>query len=156
MSSAAAEPPSLGGSWWRRQRPGWRWVVVCAPVAVVAFFLIGFVPFVAVSASGRVTTTGTDCTIGCPVALISTQSLPSGKNMSLRWTDVSGGAVTFYVTSSVAGNVVFAQSGNGGAGYFPSLGGTYEFMATDGASSEPVNQSSQQVDYTVAYFTSLL
>jgi hypothetical protein len=153
MSSAPdGRSVSYSPSWWRRHRRALRWATAWVPILVVTFLLIGFSDIVPERLSGYVTTSGTNC-VYCPAEVFSIQKLPARSNVTLRWADESGGVVSFRVSQNATGETVFSQNGGSGTGSFDSLGGYYTLSAGD---PDHVNQSSQLVNYTITYYTSLL
>jgi hypothetical protein len=135
-----------------------RRVVFVTTLAVVAFLLVGFWPYVPVSISGQVWTDDHYCPWGtdCPAIRIVSESLPAGPNVTLHWRDVSGGIVEFDIWGGSGWPLrgwVPQCSGNSSSGgcSFNSIGGNYTFRTENNESAGP-----QLVDFTLSYFVSLL
>ncbi len=135
----------------------WRRISVVTIIGVVGFLLVGYWPYVPVSISGQVWTDDHYCPSGtyCTAAPNVTESLPAGPNVTLRWTDESGGIAEFDIWGPgwPLNGWVPQCSGNSSSGEcrFSSIGGTYVFHTEDSGSEGP-----QLVDFTLSYSISLL
>jgi len=92
--------------------------------------------------SGSVWTFGQPPCVYCPERHLPSTNLSSGANVTLRWTDVSGGLVEFLWSSNTSNWIACGPSGSFGNCTFESTGGTYWFDAFDEA-----NQSMQIVTF---------
>lgn len=127
-----------------------RALVMGFAIAIVATagILAAFSPRVASAPtfSGQVKTAGSVyCGYGC-LAIYGFARVPSNVNVSLQWTDISGGVVNFGWW--YAGPWIWCGGpGSAGSCVFHSLGGNYTFAANDAVA----NQTSQRVNYTGSY-----
>jgi hypothetical protein len=122
--------------------------LVVAPIAVVAFLVIGFWDFVPVTLSfSRYAFVPQGACYGT-CGLGNRTTFPSGPTVTVHWSDVSGGTVAFGVIGPGTGWVCM-QGGSSGTCSFVSVGGEYVFFVTS-------NESSQLVEFTASYYTSLL
>jgi hypothetical protein len=122
--------------------------MVAAPITVVAFLLIGFWNLVPVTLSfSRYAFVPQGACYGT-CGLGNRTTFPSGPNVVIHWTDVSGGTVAFGVIGPGTGWVCL-EGGSSGTCHFESVGGEYVFYVAS-------NESSQLVNFTATYYTSLL
>jgi hypothetical protein len=131
-------------SWWRRNERYVPWLISAVALAVVAILLaVLWTPGV-VTFSGFAVSPGNCRGPNCPAVLFGVNYLPAGPNVTVRWTDVTGGTVGFRVWSPIA--QVCDENGESGVCAFVSVGGNYTFHAVDLG-----NQSWQRVNYTGTY-----
>jgi hypothetical protein len=123
------------------------------PLAVTAFLLLGFANIYPVSVSSHSTALGTDVPSPCYgcVAVIGSVNLPEGRNVTLKWTDTSGGvAGVQLVGPGFEGPSVrqCADFGSSGECAFHSAGGSYFLSAY--ATGE-----GQYVSFTATWYVAL-
>jgi hypothetical protein len=131
-------------SWWRRTERYSPWLISIAALAVVAILLAVLWSPGGVTFSGFATSPGNCRGPNCPALLFGVNYLPAGPNVTVHWTDVTGGTVAFRVWSPLA--QVCYETGGSGVCSFVSVGGNYTFTALVLG-----NQSWQRVNYTGTY-----
>ncbi len=126
-------------------------VVSCA----AAVILIGVVPWETATFSGQIVTAPPNCEYGCS-EILHTVTIPAGSSVSLHWSDMSGGRVTFVLQEPSPGNSTVSQctwfNQVGGSCTFTSVGGPYTIAARNFVGT----LASQTVNYGGTYLSSLL
>ena len=157
MSAAPAKSSSSRGSrWWVRHRKGLRWATAWVPIAVILFLLIGFLDLVPVSFSGfAIAPPELSCgPLGPPCGVMANVTIPSGANVTVQWTDLSGGNASYWVIITSRPPFSWGVCGGWGPSYvchFTSMGGKYAL-----GSFSFFGEPNQTVRYTGTYYTSLL
>jgi hypothetical protein len=127
------------------------------PIVAVASFLIGFSDIVPVNFSGSgIAPNQLTCggLIVPPCGVMGNASIPSGVNVTIHWTDLSGGTAGYWVQAQSLPPISWDICGGRGPNFtchFLSVGGVYAF----GAASF-VDEPNQTVSYTGTYYTSLV
>jgi hypothetical protein len=129
-------------------------IVVVVLLALVAALVVGFGSWIPVSYSGQLNSTG-PCSSSCPPTPITSEAIPAGVNVAVRWAATSGGGLTFYIIGPGRPFELHAaacgSAGVSGSCSFPSEGGWYGFGALSTGS-----QANQTVDFTWSYLVPIL
>jgi len=124
------------------------------PLALAAVLVLGFTNLVPVSTSSYSTTTGSDCML-CAGGVVGSVDLPGGRNVTLSWSDVTGGTVLARLQGpGIDGPVVphCTETGAGGGCSFTSYGGNYSLWTFDARTG----QGPQHVSFTATYYIPLI
>lgn len=137
--------------WWERNIRRAPWMIAAVTFAAIVVVLIllwkpsAIATLPAVGSFSGVVESPINCTgPSCPVELPGVSNLPPGVNVTVRWTDVSGGTAEFSIWSPF--QQVCVEKGAGGVCSFVSVGGNYTFSAFN-----LTNQYAQQIDYNGTY-----